>query len=321
MVRSDGRPPCKPIVVDAVPPPLPTPCNSAGSGQACGRPSVGEAGREHRCSGRAPPTARCRRQPCSCGRAVTMAPPPRCASAGDPRKGWPPCGCPHLAALSSHQGGPARPVQASPGADLAAAAADGAVQRGSLSSASGGCCNCGCHVLPRAAPQVAVPTYGEWLDVYLTVLRPLPMPVGGLLGGCRRTNAAFLSIYGFSMSACPAMWLIFSPVNLGSQAPPTSRPSPAWRWPRPAAALSPHRLCSMRVKHEEVFAGGSASCNRTAHRSTDARHSCCCTSCPRAAAGILPEVQMRDLQARSSAPLLPRRQNHAACHPCFRRCT
>lgn len=44
MLRSDGRPPCMPTVVDAVHPRLPTPCNGAGSGQACDRPSVGEAG-------------------------------------------------------------------------------------------------------------------------------------------------------------------------------------------------------------------------------------------------------------------------------------
>jgi hypothetical protein len=30
--------------------------------------------------------------------------------------------------------------------------------------------------------QVVDTRYGEWLDVYLTVLRPLPLPVGGLLG-------------------------------------------------------------------------------------------------------------------------------------------
>ena len=30
--------------------------------------------------------------------------------------------------------------------------------------------------------QMADPMYGEWLDVYLTVLKPLPLPVRGLLG-------------------------------------------------------------------------------------------------------------------------------------------
>ncbi|KAI3431532.1 hypothetical protein D9Q98_004582 [Chlorella vulgaris] len=32
------------------------------------------------------------------------------------------------------------------------------------------------------SPNVVDTRYGEWLDVYLTVLRPLPLPVGGLLG-------------------------------------------------------------------------------------------------------------------------------------------
>jgi hypothetical protein len=35
---------------------------------------------------------------------------------------------------------------------------------------------------PYKPNQVAAPNYGEWLDVYLTVLKPLPLPTGGLLG-------------------------------------------------------------------------------------------------------------------------------------------
>ena len=34
--------------------------------------------------------------------------------------------------------------------------------------------------------QIADPLYGEWLDVYLTLLQPLVPPVTGLLGECRR---------------------------------------------------------------------------------------------------------------------------------------
>ncbi len=32
--------------------------------------------------------------------------------------------------------------------------------------------------------------YGQWLDVYLTLLQPLPMPVGGLLGATYKPPAA-----------------------------------------------------------------------------------------------------------------------------------
>lgn len=32
--------------------------------------------------------------------------------------------------------------------------------------------------------QIADPLYGEWLDVYLTLLQPLVPPVTGLLGEC-----------------------------------------------------------------------------------------------------------------------------------------
>ena len=39
-----------------------------------------------------------------------------------------------------------------------------------------------CH-LPHV--QVRDPLYGEWLDLYLTVLAPLPLPVGGLIGETR----------------------------------------------------------------------------------------------------------------------------------------
>jgi hypothetical protein len=30
--------------------------------------------------------------------------------------------------------------------------------------------------------QAKDPNFGDWLDVYLTILQPLPLPVGGLLG-------------------------------------------------------------------------------------------------------------------------------------------
>ena len=38
------------------------------------------------------------------------------------------------------------------------------------------------HPTTLTATQVAYGDYGEWLDVYLTVLKPLPTPVRGLLG-------------------------------------------------------------------------------------------------------------------------------------------
>jgi hypothetical protein len=47
--------------------------------------------------------------------------------------------------------------------------------------------NLTCDAIP-VVPQVAVPTYGEWLDVYLTVLKPLPLPTGGLLGERRHCS-------------------------------------------------------------------------------------------------------------------------------------
>lgn len=39
-----------------------------------------------------------------------------------------------------------------------------------------------CCPAPACRLQVADPKYGEWLDVYLTILAPLPTPVGGMLG-------------------------------------------------------------------------------------------------------------------------------------------
>ncbi|KAI3423403.1 hypothetical protein D9Q98_010620, partial [Chlorella vulgaris] len=39
---------------------------------------------------------------------------------------------------------------------------------------------------PYLPGQVADPKYGEWLDVYLTILAPLPTPVGGMLGSSYR---------------------------------------------------------------------------------------------------------------------------------------
>ena len=36
--------------------------------------------------------------------------------------------------------------------------------------------------LPLPCPQIAAPDWGNWLDVYLTALKPLPFPTGGLLG-------------------------------------------------------------------------------------------------------------------------------------------
>jgi hypothetical protein len=35
---------------------------------------------------------------------------------------------------------------------------------------------------PYLPSQPADPQFGEWLDVYLTMLAPLPAPVGGVLG-------------------------------------------------------------------------------------------------------------------------------------------
>lgn len=46
---------------------------------------------------------------------------------------------------------------------------------------------------PKKPAAVQDPMYGNWLDVYLTIKSPLPMPVGGLLGSTytpRRSSAA-----------------------------------------------------------------------------------------------------------------------------------
>ena len=37
---------------------------------------------------------------------------------------------------------------------------------------------------PTLPQQKADPRFGNWLDVYLTLLAPPPLPVGGLLGAC-----------------------------------------------------------------------------------------------------------------------------------------
>ncbi|EFN51201.1 hypothetical protein CHLNCDRAFT_59322 [Chlorella variabilis] len=37
--------------------------------------------------------------------------------------------------------------------------------------------------------QLRDPKYGEWLDVYLTILQPLPLPVGGILGSTYKPPA------------------------------------------------------------------------------------------------------------------------------------
>lgn len=98
-----------------------------------------------------------------------------------------------------------------------------------------------------AVPQVAVPTYGEWLDVYLTVLKPLPMPVGGLLGERSHPPWTFqllhesciaLGFSGMSLQSppcnmtprCAGTW------NMPTQAPPTSPRPPARQLPHPAVA-------------------------------------------------------------------------------------
>lgn len=51
--------------------------------------------------------------------------------------------------------------------------------------------------------QLRDPKYGEWLDVYLTILQPLPLPVGGILGA--PAELADHIVHSATMHAVPWM--------------------------------------------------------------------------------------------------------------------
>jgi hypothetical protein len=165
------------------------------------------------------------------------------APAGHACQEWPPERRPHLPALPAHPRRAARPLQAAPGKASAAVGLPGVPAERAVGSLRmwlrpyhprwGLCVHayaspdgppgqpqprrappCRCSHLAaspaiHAAPQVAVPTYGEWLDVYLTILKPLPLPTGGLLGERRRrpcgraVHAGACRAYSAQMLAVP----------------------------------------------------------------------------------------------------------------------
>lgn len=56
-----------------------------------------------------------------------------------------------------------------------------------------------CSLLPSVSTlpvQIADPLYGEWLDVYITLLQPLVPPVTGLLGERALQNASIARCLG-----------------------------------------------------------------------------------------------------------------------------
>ena len=99
-----------------------------------------------------------------------------------------------------------------------------------------------------ATAQLADPLYGEWLDVYITLLQPLVTPVTGLLGECRLVQQMLLAAralaWGAFCKGARVAWMHSCAGGVGSvrhahhtaashlQAPPTSRRR--WR-PRRAA--------------------------------------------------------------------------------------